>query len=606
MRSESDRRRVQDRLLELTVRHHRFVTPIRITLDVIAVCAAIAVAIYLRLDLTLDEEGKPGFWRVVPVIAALQIVTGFAFGLYRGRYRYGSYDEVAALCATATTTTLSLYLLNEHYFTIRPIPQSAVLVGGVVGLVLMAGIRYAWRLLLEKLRRPNERNAEKMLVFGAGEAGVQIVTSLLRNSSSRFLPVGFLDDNPGKKRLTVMGVPMLGTRKDLDYAADRTGATTLLIALPDATAAVLGELTDLATEVGLSVKLLPSVDELLDGRVTAGDIRDLTDEDLLGRRQLDTNVDEISGYITGRRVLVTGAGGSIGSELCRQISRLAPAELIMLDRDESALQAVEMSIHGRSLLDTDETVLADIRDADGLNHIFQARRPDVVFHAAALKHLTLLERFPGEAYRTNVLGSWNVLDASERADVSVVVNVSSDKAANPTSVLGYSKRVAERLTAEVGLRPSPNRYLSVRFGNVLGSRGSVLGIFQTQIARGGPITITDRLATRYFMTIPEAVQLVIQAGAIGESGEVLVLDMGAPVMIYDLARRMIHRSGRPIDIEFTGLRPGEKLHEVLLGATESDDRPKHRLISHAKVPPLDPSELSGQPLDCTKRMIQLS
>lgn len=608
MRSESEQRRVRDRLLELTVRHHRFVMPFRIVLDVIATCAAIAVAIYLRLDLTLEDQnvGETGLWRVIPLIAALQVIAGFAFGLYRGRFRYGSYDEVAALCATAFTTTSALYLLNEHYFTVRPIPQSAVLVGGVVGLVLMAGIRYAWRLLLEKLRRPNERNAEKMLVFGAGEAGVQAVTSLLRIPTSRYLPVGFLDDSPGKKRLTVMGVPMLGTRKDLDYAADRTGATTLLIALPTADALTLGELTDLATDLGLSVKLLPSVDELLDGRVTANDIRDLTDEDLLGRRQLNTNVEEVSGYITGKRVLVTGAGGSIGSEMCRQISRLAPSELIMLDRDESALHAVEMSIHGRSLLDTEETVLADIRDADTLTDIFMTRRPDVVFHAAALKHLTLLERFPDEAFKTNVIGTWNVLQACEKAEVSVVVNVSSDKAANPTSMLGYSKRVAERLTAEVGLRPSPNRYLSVRFGNVLGSRGSVLGIFQTQIARGGPITITDRLVTRYFMTIPEAVQLVIQAGAIGESGEVLVLDMGEPVMIYDLARRMIHRSGRKIDIEFTGLRPGEKLHEILLGSTEVDNRPKHHLISHAKVPPLDPRDLSASQLTSSERMIELS
>jgi FlaA1/EpsC-like NDP-sugar epimerase len=600
-------RSMRDRLLEMTIRHHRYVVPVRIVLDVVAVCSAIAVAVYLRLSLSLrDDAGTTHFWRVVPVIIGLQIISGFAFGLYRGKWRYGSYDEVAALCATVITSTAALYLLNEHYLDGRPIPQSAVLVGGLFGLVMMAGIRYAWRLLLEKLRRPNERNAEKMLVFGAGEAGVQIVTTLLRSPSSRYLPVGFLDDSPSKKRLSIMGVPILGDRTDLDYAADRTGATTLLIAIPAADAKMISELTALADEQGLRVKVLPSVEEVIDGRVSPSDIRDLTDEDLLGRRQLDTDIESIASYIAGRRVLITGAGGSIGSELSRQISRLGPSELIMLDRDESALHQVEMSIHGRSLLDTDETVLADIRDLTALADIFENRRPDVVFHAAALKHLPLLERFAAEAFKTNVIGTHNVLHACETVGVSVVVNVSSDKAANPSSVLGYSKRVAERITADYGQRLTGSRYLSVRFGNVLGSRGSVLGIFQNQISKGLPVTITDPGVTRYFMTIPEAVQLVIQAGAIGESGEVLILDMGEPVMIYDLARRMIARSGYDIDIEFTGLRSGEKLHEELLGDGETDSRPKHRLISHAKVPPLDPAELTEPPLDLRERMIQLS
>ena len=598
--------KLRDRLLEMSVRHHRFVVPARIILDVVAMCSALALAVYLRLDLTLDDEIADGFWRVVPLIAALQVLSGFAYGLYRGKWRYGSYDEVAALCATVATANVALYLLNERYFTERPIPQSSVIVGGLFGLVLMAGIRYAWRLLLEKLRRPNPRNAEKMLVYGAGEEGANIVTSLLRNHNSRYLPVGFLDDSTAKKRLSIMGVPMLGTRADLDYAADRTGATTLLIALPTADADTIEQISSLAGEQGLSVKVLPSLEEVLDGRLTANDIRDLSDEDLLGRRQINTDIDAIASYIASRRVLVTGAGGSIGSELCRQISRLGPSELIMLDRDESALHAVEMSIHGRSLLNTPETVLVDIRDLGTLNDIFEDRRPEVVFHAAALKHLTLLERYPSEAYKTNVIGTWNVLQASADVGVAVVVNISSDKAANPTSVLGYSKRVAERLTADYGLQSTDARYLSVRFGNVLGSRGSVLGIFQHQIARGGPITITDKLATRYFMTIPEAVQLVIQAGAIGDNADVMILDMGEPVMIHQLAQRMIHRSGREIDIEFTGLRPGEKLHEELLAPTESESRSKHQLITHTQVPPLSPDKLGHPPLDIRERMIELS
>lgn len=559
--------------------------------DLFAWGVALAIAVFLRLGLEVGDEGRSGFWRALPVVFTLQLISGFATGLYRRRWRYGSHDEVAALCITTFLTSIGVYGLNEYYFEVRPVPQSALIVGAVFGLVLMAAVRYAWRLTLERARRPTAHTAEKLLVFGAGDGGLQIVSALMRNPSSRYLPVGILDDAPKARRLKVMGVPVLGGRDAIPQAVQRTRATTMLIALPAADGRTITELADLAERQGLAVKVLPPVDELIDGRVHAEDIRDLTDEDLLGRRQIDTDVDAISGYISGRRVLVTGAGGSIGSELCRQLYRLNPSELMMLDRDESALHAVEMSIHGRSLLNTPETVLADIRDVEALQTVFNERRPEVVFHAAALKHLTLLERYPDEAYKSNVIGSLNVLNAAVGVGVGVFVNVSSDKAANPTSILGYSKRVAERLTAGVTNANESSRFLSVRFGNVLGSRGSVLGIFKSQIERGGPLTVTDRAVTRYFMTIPEAVQLVIQAGAIGASGEILILDMGEPVNIYELAQRLVQRSGRDVPIEITGLRPGEKKHEDLLGIDEQDSRPQHPLISHTKAPPLDSAEL---------------
>ena len=283
---------------------------------------------------------------------------------------------------------------------------------------------------------------------------------------------------------------------------------------------------------------------------------------------------------------MTGAGGSIGSELCRQIDRYDPDELIMLDRDESALHAVQLSLSGRALLDSDDVVLADIRDRDALMRIFEQRRPHVVFHAAALKHLPMLEQYPAEAVKTNVMGTVNVLDAADACGVASFVNVSTDKAANPSSVLGYSKRVAERLTSGHS-RTCAGSYLSVRFGNVLGSRGSVLTTFARQIADGGPVTVTDPDVTRFFMTIEEACQLVVQAAAIGSAGEALVLDMGEPVSILGVARQLIERSGRPMDIEFTGLRAGEKLHEELFADGEPQDhRPRHALVSHVPVPPL--------------------
>ena len=339
--------------------------------------------------------------------------------------------------------------------------------------------------------------------------------------------------------------------------------------------------------------LLPLLSQVLEGRSGLTDLREVSIEDLIGRHPVDTEVESIAGYLTGKRVLVTGAGGSIGSVLCREILKFAPAELIMLDRDETGLQATQILISGHGLLDTKDVVLADIRDSPTLEKIFVERQPEVVFHAAALKHLPMLEQYPSEAWQTNVLGTLNVLNAARAIGVSTFINVSTDKAANPSSVLGHSKRAAEKLTAWAA-EETGQTYLSVRFGNVIGSRGSMLPTFTSLILAGGPLTITHPDVTRFFMTIQEACQLVVQAGGIGRPGEVLILDMGEPVRILDVAKQMIAMSGRDIKIVFTGLRHGEKLHEELLGEGEQDSRPLHPKISHTKVPSLNPAHLDKQ------------
>lgn len=312
--------------------------------------------------------------------------------------------------------------------------------------------------------------------------------------------------------------------------------------------------------------------------------------DILGRRQADTDFRSIAGHLAGKRILVLGAGGSIGSELCQQIRDFGPAELMLVDRDESALHAVQLSLYGRALLSAPDTILADLRDAPAIRAIFSERRPQVVFHAAALKHLPLLQRFPGEAIKTNIVGTQSVLDAAR--DVECFVNISTDKAANPSSVLGYSKRITERLTAYAATQYE-GRFLSVRFGNVLGSRGSMLTAFQAQAAAGGPITVTHPKVTRYLMTVQEAVHLVIQATAIGRHGEVLVAHMGRQVAIEAVARRIAAQAAGPVDIVYTGLRPGEKLHEDLFGSDETEQATHHPLISLVDVPPLDPDELKS-------------
>jgi FlaA1/EpsC-like NDP-sugar epimerase len=327
------------------------------------------------------------------------------------------------------------------------------------------------------------------------------------------------------------------------------------------------------------------VRELLDGEVDLDDIRTPEARDLLGRHHIETDLDVIAHYLRGRRVAITGAGGSIGAELCRQVAAFEPAELIMIDRDESALHAVQLSIEGRALLNTPSTVLLDIRDREGVRRLFEARRPEIVFHAAALKHLPLLEKYPVEALKTNVWGTLAVLEASAAAGVTRFVNISTDKAANPCSTLGYSKRVAEGLTAGIDAQ-ADGRYLSVRFGNVLGSRGSVLTTFTSQLEAGGPLTVTDPDVTRFFMTVEEAVQLVVQAAGIGNGGEVLVLDMGQPVKIADVAEQLAHTVDPPCPITYVGLRPGEKLHEELFGDGEVPRLSSHPLIRSVAVPRL--------------------
>jgi len=559
----------------------------QLTVDMFAWSIGIVSAIVLRYEFTVDPNEWGPFtlgsvFGAIALAAALQMTTGLAGGLYLGRYRFGSFDEVLHLVRSVLVAFAGLAVVNQ-FLPRHLVPLSVTVVGALFALLMMAGVRYMWRLMLERSLRPSADSSTRAIVFGAGEGGVQTITAMLRNPASPYLPVALLDDDPGKRNLRVMGVPVVGGRDAMLREAKRLDVGLLVIAIPSARPDVLRELSDLALSARLQVRALPPLSELFGASIGVSDIRPLTEADLLGRHEIDTDIDAIAGYLTGKKVLVTGAGGSIGSELCRQISRFAPAELVMLDRDESALHAVQLLLEGRAMLESRNLVVSDIRDLDRLHGVFAEHRPDVVFHAAALKHLPLLEMHPSEALKTNIYGTSNVLEAARHAGVSRFVNISTDKAADPTSVLGYTKRIAEKLTAKAA-HDSDGTYLSVRFGNVLGSRGSVLTAFRAQVAAGGPVTVTDPEVTRYFMTVEEAVQLVIQAGAVGGDGEALVLDMGEPVKIDDVARRLAAEAERHVEIVYTGLRPGEKLHEVLLGADEIDRRPAHPFISHVSVP----------------------
>jgi FlaA1/EpsC-like NDP-sugar epimerase len=560
---------------------------LQITLDSVALVVGLSTAQTGRFDFSGDALGDPGFWVIVLLAVCLLHFLGTALHLYLGRYRFGGFEEVLSILVSVSLTVVGLEIVIVAFGQPRPLPLSVPPLGGTVTLSIMCGVRYLWRLTEERLLRPAPEGAEALIVFGAGEGAEQVLAAMLRTPDSPFYPVALLDDDPRRGNLQLHGVRVRGGREAIGTVARSTGAQTLLVAIPSADATLLREITALAEDAGLVVKVLPRVADLLGGAVDVTDIRELDLADLLGRRQIRTDVAAAAHYLTGRRVLVTGAGGSIGSELCRQIHSYQPAELIMLDRDESALRAVQLSLYGHTGLDDDSVVLGDIRDVDLVTAVFAERRPEVVFHAAALKHLPLLERYPGESVKTNVWGTLSVLEAAVAHGVERLVNISTDKAADPSSVLGYSKRITERLTAHVAADHAVP-YVSVRFGNVLGSNGSVLTIFASQLAAGGPLTVTDAEVTRYFMTVQEAVELVLQAGALGSGGDVLVLDMGEPVRIADVAARLAARAQRHVEIVYTGLGAGEKLHEALFGSNENDDRPHHPLISEVPVPALDP------------------
>ncbi|WP_238999281.1 nucleoside-diphosphate sugar epimerase/dehydratase [Segeticoccus rhizosphaerae] len=545
------------------------------------------LACWLRFDFNIDLVLLRGTAWFAIGAAIGQLLIGAVVGPYSAGHRHGSFEEVTDIAKTVLVVGGGLFTAALLTYPVL-VPRSVPIIAAALALLAMFSTRFAVR--AAALRRTTRRGQERRVVlFGAGEAGRRLTRSLLRDESSTFLPVAILDDDKTKARLRFDGVRVRGTREDLEGVVRKFNATDVFIALPNADAALIRDISQRASVAGVRTKVLPRLSQILDGAPSAQDLRDVNLEDLLGRRPVEFDRTTVAEQLSGRTVLVTGAGGSIGAELCRQIARFGPSRLLLLDRDESALQATQLKLTGRALLEHDDLLLVDIRDAEALRRIFELERPEVVFHAAALKHLSLLERFALEAWQTNVLGSLNVLAAAAAVQVRTFVNISTDKAANPTSVLGLSKRLGERLTADFAARAHSGRYVSVRFGNVLGSRGSVVPTFLAQIAAGGPLTVTHPDVRRYFMLVPEACELVLQAAAVGTSGDVLVLDMGDQVRITEVAHTLISMSRRrDIDIVYTGLRPGEKLVEELYGTGEHPQPTAHALVSRVAVPQVDP------------------
>jgi len=568
----------------------RIVGLLRRNLPLALLDASIPFGAYLiPLVLRFNGSVPPAYWAnfraFVPIAAVIHVATNGFFGLYGQMWRYASVEEARrVVLAGAMAGTLVVLAATQAWAAIgtRPLPMSVVVLGATLSLIAFGVVRFQTRLFAFRRRFvPGDRTP--VLVVGAGDAGAMLLKDLLRNHSLGLDAVGFIDDDHRKIGRSLNGVPVFGGRGQIPRLVQRMGIGQVLLAIPSAKGELVRDVAALCEEAGVSLRVLPSVSETVNRQVTAADIRELRIEDLLGRQQVETDLEAVAGFLRDRRVLITGAGGSIGSEIAHQVAAFGPSALILLDHDETHLHDTLTD------LDPDvpaEYVLADIRDRARIFTLFARERPDVVFHAAAHKHVPILETHPHEALSTNMIGTANVADAAVAAGSRHFVLISTDKAIRPTSVMGASKRLAEHLVRTLDGKGCV--FCAVRFGNVLGSRGSVVPTFLRQIARGGPITVTDPSMSRYFMSTQEAVQLVLQAAALSRGGEVFTLDMGEPINILDLARRLIRLAGRvpyrDIDITIVGPRPGEKLVEEVRDGEEEQMPSAHPSIAVSRPP----------------------
>lgn len=556
---------------------------ILLLVDMILINTAALAALLLRFDLSIPKEYMQIYLQNGIFTTAVMIITFYIFDLYRSVWSYASLDELSYVVGSSITGITVLFLVYNYILSVK-FPRTFYILFMLLTIFFVGGSRLAYRISrrikLALFRDGLDR--KRVLIIGGGKAGSMIIKEMHNNPQIHKYPVAVVDDDFKKYRGKIHGVPILGTREDIHRIVQEKRIDEILIAMPSVCKQRIREIVDICKGTKCSLKTLPGVYEIIDGSVDIKKIRDIQIEDLLGREPVKVDLKEISDYLTGEIVLVTGGGGSVGSELCRQIAELSPKKLIIFDIYENGAYELQQELERGYNSDLDLKVcIGSIRDINRLKQIFSIYKPQIIFHAAAHKHVPLMESSPTEAIKNNVFGTMNVAECADRYGAKRFILISTDKAVNPTSIMGATKRIAEMIIQAMD-RKSETEFAAVRFGNVLGSNGSVIPLFRKQILEGGPVTVTDPEVIRYFMTITEAVQLVIQAGAMAKSGEIFVLDMGEPVKIKDLARDLIKLSGFEPDvdikIEYTGLRPGEKLYEELLMAEEGLRETKHEKI----------------------------
>ena len=590
-----------------------------IVVDVCLINLAFLVAYHtcksLGVDLiaSIKHQGEAGQSQLLQhsfaisavIITVVRLGAFLVFRLYKPVWRYASVREFLSLISAIICGTFALILVPYVADFLRVIQYSGNLLhswvlfsmDGLYNIVLIGLAKYSLRILEEYRKKQVATPWIRVLIVGTGEAGIGVLREIRNHPEKGYLPVGFVTDNREKVGQSIQGLEVLGTTRELAYIVRKRQIDEIVIAMPSASESKVREIVRQHKYKGCKFKIVPSIHAILDGHVSISQIRDVRVEDLLNRSTSPIDLAEVSKYLSGKRVMVTGAGGSIGSELCRQVAKFEPELLILVGRGENSLYHIDIELSESDPNVNRAVIVGDIRDRSKIDRIMKKYRPHIIFHAAAHKHVKFMEIHPDEAVKNNILGTKSLIDAAIKHHVQAFILVSSDKAVNPTSVMGASKRVTEKLIQSKAKRNGTD-FIAVRFGNVIDSRGSVLPNFKRQIAKGGPVTVTHREVTRFFMTIPESVQLLIQAGAMGNGGEIFILDMGEPIKIFDLAQDLIRLSGLEVDqdikIEFTGLEPGEKLYEELLTPQEGVTATKHQRIFVGQLETIEETELLAQ------------
>lgn len=505
------------------------------------------------------------------------------FKLYKRVWSYASIKELSSIFIAVTLSIAVVAVVQMIIF--QTVYSRTLLVTWMMHILFIGASRFSWRVYRDSKYKVN-RNKKRALIIGAGNGGTLVARQLINSEMSELRPVAFIDDDPNKNHLELMGIPVMGDSSNIKAVVEDKNIDHIIIAIPSLSKQELNTVFEKCAETKVKTQIMPSIEDIMSGRVSVTAMRDVQVEDLLGREPVELDTKKIEKKLTGKTVVVTGAGGSIGSEVCRQIARFSPEKLILIGHGENSIYTIEMELIGKFPDIIIKAEIADVQDYERIVATMHFYQPDVIYHAAAHKHVPLMEKNPHEAIKNNVIGTKNVAEAAHVAGVTSFVMVSTDKAVNPTSVMGASKRIAEMVVQHMD-RISETKFVAVRFGNVLGSRGSVIPLFKRQIEAGGPITVTHPDMTRYFMTIPEASRLVLQAGSLAKGGETFVLDMGEPVKIVDLANNLIRLSGfseTDLPIEYTGMRPGEKLFEELLSQNEVHDEQIYPMIYRGKTP----------------------
>ncbi|WP_339180184.1 nucleoside-diphosphate sugar epimerase/dehydratase [Oceanobacillus sp. FSL W7-1293] len=542
-----------------------------ILLDSLIVTSSVFIAFWMVYPSYPDVFLADELWISAIAFLIFHHIFAFVFKLYNKVWSYASIRELIAIVKAVTLTIISVgvvqFFINDQIF------RRALVITWLLHIVLIGGSRFVWRLTRDRYINKKGENQKRTLIIGAGAAGVMIARQLQNESEKAELyPIGFIDDDLTKQKMEILSLPVVGMSKDISEIVESIQVEHIVIAIPSLNNGALKKLINQCNETGVSVQLLPRIEDLMTGKISVSNLKNVEVEDLLGRAPVKLDIGAISEYVTGTTVMVTGAGGSIGSEICRQLMRFSPRKLLLVGHGEFSIYNIDMEL--KTTLEQIDTeiipIIGDIQDRERIFDIVQEHQPAIIYHAAAHKHVPLMEYNPHEAVKNNVIGTKNVAEAADTFGVSKFVMVSTDKAVNPTNVMGASKRIAEMIVQGLA-QQSTTKFVAVRFGNVLGSRGSVIPLFKKQIEQGGPITVTHEDMTRFFMTIPEASRLVIQAGTLAKGGEIFVLDMGEPVKISDLAKNLIKLSGymeAEIPIKYSGLRPGEKMYEELLNEDE--------------------------------------